>query len=144
MHRDFLNPQKVQAISSRSKAETATAAPVAQTTLGTNMILELATLDIKPGQEAAFERDFHTASKIIQASPGYLDHELQRCIEKPGRYVLLVRWENLSAHTDGFRKSAPYAEWKRLLHHYYDPFPTVEHYALVDTAAPDQSTGPAA
>jgi len=57
-----------------------------------------------------------------------------RCLERPGRYLLLVRWRSLEDHTEGFRKSAPYLEWKRLLHHFYDPFPTVEHYELVDTA----------
>ena len=95
------------------------------------MILEVAILDIKPSQEAAFERDFAIASTYIRSSAGYLSHELQRCLEKPNRYLLLARWETLDAHTEGFRKSSAYLEWKRLLHHYYDPFPTVEHYAKV-------------
>ncbi len=95
------------------------------------MILELATLDVKPGQETAFERDFVTASALISSIDGYLSHELQRCVERPGRYLLLARWRTLEAHTEGFRKSPHYAEWKKLLHHYYDPFPTVEHYTVV-------------
>ena len=95
------------------------------------MILESAILDVKPGQEAAFERDFVTASVYISSIDGYLSHELQRCLEKPGRYLLLARWRTLAAHTEGFRQSPQYLEWKRLLHHYYDPFPTVEHFALV-------------
>jgi heme-degrading monooxygenase HmoA len=99
------------------------------------MILEVATLDVKPGLTAAFERDFSVAQSIISAAPGYRSHELQRCLEKANRYVLLVRWENLEAHTEGFRKSAGYQEWKRLLHHYYDPFPTVEHYSRVEGLA---------
>jgi heme-degrading monooxygenase HmoA len=95
------------------------------------MILEVAILDVKPGQEAAFERDFATASQYISRTPGYLAHELQHCLEQPSRYLLLARWETLEAHTEGFRKSPQYAEWKKLLHHYYDPFPTVEHYRTV-------------
>ncbi len=95
------------------------------------MILEVAILDVRPGQEAAFERDFAAASACIRSSDGYLAHELQRCLEKPRRYLLLARWRTLEAHTEGFRKSPQYLEWKRLLHHYYDPFPTVEHYSLV-------------
>jgi len=106
------------------------------------MVLELATLDIKPGQEAEFERDFAVAAKIIRASAGYIEHELQRCMEKRNRYILLVRWESLVAHTDGFRKSASYSEWKRLLHHYYDPFPTVEHYIIVSGSIPNRSSEP--
>jgi heme-degrading monooxygenase HmoA len=92
------------------------------------MILESAVLDVKPGQDRAFEAAFAEAQRIISASPGYVSHELQRCIEKPNRYLLLVRWRTLQHHTEGFRKSPPYQEWKRLLHHFYDPFPTVEHY----------------
>lgn len=92
------------------------------------MILESAILDVKPGQGPAFEAAFAQAQRIISASPGYLSHELQRCIEKPDRYLLLVHWRTLEDHTVGFRQSAPYQEWKALLHHFYDPFPTVEHY----------------
>jgi len=99
------------------------------------MILESAILDVTPGLGAAFEAAFAGAQRIISASPGYISHELQRCIEKPDRYLLLVRWRTLEDHTVGFRQSAPYQEWKALLHHFYDPFPTVEHYQ----ALPEQS-----
>jgi heme-degrading monooxygenase HmoA len=92
------------------------------------VILESAILDVKPGETAKFEVAFATAQVIISASPGYLGHELLRCVENPHRYLLLVRWHSLEDHTVGFRQSAPYQEWKRLLHHFYDPFPTVEHY----------------
>lgn len=95
------------------------------------MILEVAVLDVKPNQEAAFERDFVEASTYISSIAGYISHELQRCVEKKSRYILLVRWETLEAHTEGFRRSPQYSEWRKLLHHYYDPFPTVEHYSLV-------------
>lgn len=99
------------------------------------MILESAVLDVKPDQTRQFEAAFSEAQRIISASPGYLSHELQRCIEKPNRYLLLVRWRTLRDHTEGFRKSAPYQEWKRLLHHFYDPFPVVEHYEALTSAA---------
>ncbi|HYD58486.1 MAG TPA: antibiotic biosynthesis monooxygenase [Burkholderiales bacterium] len=97
------------------------------------MILESAVLDVKPGMAPAFEAAFREAQGIIAASPGYLSHELKRCIENRNRYLLLVRWGTLEDHTEGFRKSAPYQEWKRLLHHFYDPFPTVEHYEDVSS-----------
>ena len=95
------------------------------------MILEVAVLDVRPGQEASFQTSFEEAQKIISSMPGYIAHELNRCMEKPSRYLLLVRWETLSDHTEGFRGSPQYQEWKRLLHHYYDPFPEVEHYESV-------------
>ena len=95
------------------------------------MILEVATLDVRPGQVAAFEAAFREASAIISSMPGYLSHELQRCLEKPNRYVLLGNWQTLEDHTIGFRQSSEYQRWKTLLHHFYDPFPTVEHYERV-------------
>lgn len=94
-------------------------------------MLELAILNIIPGQEAEFEKAFREASKIISSMPGYIDHQLQRCVEKQNQYVLLVNWETLEAHTVGFRTSPQYQEWKKLLHHFYAPFPTVEHYEMV-------------
>jgi heme-degrading monooxygenase HmoA len=92
------------------------------------MILEVAILDVIPGRELDFERSFSEAQKIISSMPGYLGHELKRSIEKPSRYILLVNWESLEDHTVGFRGSPQYQEWRGLLHHYYDPFPEVDHY----------------
>ncbi len=60
-----------------------------------------------------------------------MSHQLKRCIENTNQFILLVEWEKLTDHTEGFRKSDEYQEWKRLLHHFYNPFPTVEHYADV-------------
>lgn len=93
-----------------------------------NPILEVAVLDVKPGMTAEFEAAFCIASKIIAGRSGYISHELQRCIEKANRYILLVRWQTLEDHTIGFRQSPEYQEWRLLLHHFYEPFPTVEHY----------------
>ncbi|MBE9094215.1 antibiotic biosynthesis monooxygenase [Tychonema sp. LEGE 07203] len=95
------------------------------------MILEVAILDIKPEMAGEFEIAFKTASAIIGSMPGYVSHELQRCIEIRNRYILLVRWKSLKDHTVGFRESPEYQKWRSLLHHFYDPFPTVEHYEVV-------------
>jgi heme-degrading monooxygenase HmoA len=95
------------------------------------MILEVAMLQVKPGQETAFEKDFATAGQFISAIKGYVRHSLRKCLEQEHKYILLVDWEQLEDHTIGFRESAQYLEWKRLLHHYYEPFPTVEHYEML-------------
>ena len=97
------------------------------------MILEVAILQLRSGQEPGFEAAFREAQSIIASMPGYLSHELQRCIEQPSKYILLVRWETVAHHEIGFRTSPQYQEWKRLLHHFYDPFPSVQHYALVES-----------
>ena len=92
------------------------------------MILEVAILDVCLGQEADFELAFGKASAIISSMTGYVSHQLRRCLERQNRYLLLVNWEKLEDHTIGFRRSPEYQDWKNLLHHFYDPFPTVEHY----------------
>lgn len=92
------------------------------------MILEMAVLQVKPGRAAEFLDAFRTAEPIIAASAGYLSHELHRCVEDPDQFLLLVRWRTLEDHTRGFRGSPDYQRWKALLHHFYDPFPTVLHY----------------
>jgi Uncharacterized enzyme involved in biosynthesis of extracellular polysaccharides len=92
------------------------------------MILEVAMLQVKPGLTNDFEHNFMKASSLISKMKGYMNHELQKCIEDRNKYILLVRWETLEDHTIGFRGSEEYKEWKRLLHHFYDPFPTVEHF----------------
>lgn len=97
------------------------------------MILEVAILNVKPGQTAEFEQAFARAEAIIATQAGYLSHELQRCLEVDNRYLLLVKWETLEDHTQGFRGSTDYQQWRDLLHHFYEPFPEVEHYRLLDS-----------
>ena len=95
------------------------------------MILEVAILNVKGGQEKQFEIDFAIAGQFISSIKGYVKHSLRKCVEQQNKYILLVDWENLEDHTIRFRQSAEYLEWKNILHHYYDPFPTVEHYETV-------------
>jgi len=92
------------------------------------MILEVAILNVIPGREDEFLKAFSDAKEIIAKMAGYVSHQLKRCIENTSQFILLVEWEKLTDHTVGFRGSKEYQEWKRLLHHFYDPFPVVEHY----------------
>lgn len=85
-------------------------------------------LYIKTGEEDNFERAFKQASAIISSMDGYLSHQLCKCLEVKGKYLLLVKWKTLEAHTVGFRESPKYQQWKTLLHNFYDPFPVVEHF----------------
>jgi len=99
------------------------------------MVLEVAILDVRAGGSGAFEVAFREAQAILAAHPGYRRHALRRCLETPDRYLLLVWWESLESHTEGFRRSAAYERWRALLHPFYEPFPTVEHYVAVPGAA---------
>jgi heme-degrading monooxygenase HmoA len=104
------------------------------------MITEHALLPVRPGQEQDFEAAFGQARHIIAAMPGFISLSLSRSIESPGTYLLLVEWETLEDHTEGFRGSAEYQQWRALLHRFYEPFPVVEHYSLVTSARPAGST----
>ena len=101
------------------------------------MILEHALLPVRPGLEPAFEAAFAEARPLIEATPGFGGLRLARSAESPSTYLLVVEWESVEAHTVGFRTSDRYARWRELLHHFYDPFPTVEHFAtVVETSRP--------
>ena len=91
-------------------------------------VLEVAVLDVRAGQGAAFREAFARARSIIEAAEGFGGLELRACVESQDRFLLLVWWDSVESHEAGFRGSDAYQEWKRLLHHFYDPMPTVEHY----------------
>ena len=92
------------------------------------MITEIALLHIKQGESKAFESEFKKAQALISSMNGYISHELLACIEESNKYLLMVKWNKIEDHVTGFRNSNEYKEWKQLLHHFYEPFPTVEHY----------------
>jgi heme-degrading monooxygenase HmoA len=98
------------------------------------MILEHALLPVLDGREQEFEEAMSRAKQFIAGAPGFRGMTVSRCVERPNVYLLLVRWERLEDHTEGFRTSAAYRSWKQLLHHFYDPFPTVEHFVTVEEA----------
>ena len=98
------------------------------------MITEHALLPVIPGQEEHFEAAFQQARSIIASMPGFVSLSLSRSIESPGTYLLLVEWDKLEDHTMGFRGSPEYQQWRSLLHHFYEPFPVVEHFSLVTPA----------
>ena len=95
------------------------------------MILEVAILNVKANKTKSFEQDFKKASEYISQIEGYKGHTLKKCVEQKNKYILLVDWETIEDHEVGFRTSQQYKHWKTLLHHYYEPFPEVEHYETV-------------
>ena len=92
------------------------------------MILEQAILDVAPERASAYEAALRQALPLISATPGFLGLEVRACLETPGRYLLLVRWEKLEDHTIGFRQSNRYQWWRALLHGFYHPMPQVQHF----------------
>jgi heme-degrading monooxygenase HmoA len=98
------------------------------------VITEHALLEVTPGQEETFVAAMGSAKRHIAGSPGFVSLRVERCLERPHCFLLLVEWEHLEDHTEGFRGSAAYEEWRSALHHFYDPFPVVEHFEPVVTA----------
>jgi heme-degrading monooxygenase HmoA len=103
------------------------------------VILEHALLTVDSGRRPDFEAAFAQAKGLIAAMPGFRRLSLSRCLERDDRYLLLVEWDRLEDHTVGFRGSADYQQWRALLHHFYDPFPVVEHYTIVLEADPQEA-----
>jgi heme-degrading monooxygenase HmoA len=96
------------------------------------MILEHAILPVRSGSEVEFEAAFERARSLISGQPGFESLSLSRSKESPSQYLLLVKWGSMEDHTEGFRKSPEYETWRTLLHHFYDPFPVVEHFTEVN------------
>jgi heme-degrading monooxygenase HmoA len=95
------------------------------------MILEIATIDVIPGQEGGYQAAFKKAAKIIAKKKGYISHELQRCIEDPSRFLVMIQWETLEDHTIGFRESPEFKEWRALIGPFFNSPPDVKHYEIV-------------
>jgi heme-degrading monooxygenase HmoA len=97
------------------------------------VITEHAVLEVIAGREDAFIAAMERAKALIAASPGFRSLRVERCVERPSCFLLLVQWDRLEDHTEGFRGSPAYEEWRAALHHFYDPFPVVEHFESVVT-----------
>jgi len=91
-------------------------------------VVEAVLLPVRAGQHEQFEEAFAQAEPLIARAPGYRGHELRRSIDRPSTYLLIVGWDTVDDHETGFRGSEDYIEWSRLLHRFYDPFPSVHHY----------------
>jgi quinol monooxygenase YgiN len=95
------------------------------------MITEIAQIDVKPGMEAEFETAVKNTAPVFQRAKGCRGMELQRSIEKPGRYRLFVKWETVEHHTVDFRGSPDFREWRKLVGHCFAAPPEVEHVTQV-------------
>ncbi len=96
------------------------------------MILEVADIRIRPGQQAQFEEAAHRGlSTVIAKARGFRGYKVQHSIESADRYLLLLEWETLEDHTVGFRGSPAMAEWRGLVAAFFAQPPFTEHFKLV-------------
>jgi heme-degrading monooxygenase HmoA len=92
------------------------------------MVLEYALLHARCGEERAFEESLAKAKPLISVSPGFISMEVRPALEKTGTYLLLVQWSSVDDHKVGFRTSERYQAWRELLHHFYEPMPSVMYF----------------
>ena len=95
------------------------------------MILEIATIDVIPGQEESYLAAFNQAKEILTTKKGFISHKLQRCIEDPSRFLVMIKWETLEDHTVGFRESPEFKLWRELIGPFFNCPPEVKHFELV-------------
>lgn len=96
------------------------------------MILEHADIRIDPSQAAAFEAAIvRGVTTVIAKAKGFQGYQVQRSVESPGRYLLMIRWATLQDHTEGFRGSPAFAEWRAIVGGFFAQAPVVEHLQLV-------------
>jgi heme-degrading monooxygenase HmoA len=92
------------------------------------MVLEQALLHVRCGEERAFEESLAKARPLISVSPGFIGMEVRPALEKTGTYLLLVQWSSVDDHKVGFRTSERYQAWRELLHHFYEPMPSIMYF----------------
>lgn len=96
------------------------------------MILELADIRIKSGQQAAFDEAIERGLKtVISHAKGFQGFKVNKGIESPERYILQIFWATLEDHTVGFRESAAFTEWRTIVGPFFAAPPNVEHFDLV-------------
>jgi heme-degrading monooxygenase HmoA len=100
------------------------------------MILELADLRIRPGGQADFDRAIQRGlTEVVSTVPGYRGHEVHKGIESPERYLLMIYWDSVEAHTEGFRQSQAFTDWRAIVGPHFAEAPKVDHYTLLTRSA---------
>ena len=94
------------------------------------MVLEQVHITVAPERVSDYQQAFEQARPQVQCQPGCKSCQLLPALDHPGQFLLLIEWETKEHHTEGFRKSPAYQEWSRLLHPFYDTFPTVNYYLI--------------
>lgn len=100
------------------------------------MILELADIRIRAGEQAAFDAAIQRGvNDVISKAKGFRGFRVSKGIESPERYILMIHWETLENHTVDFRESPAFAEWRGIVGPFFAAPPTVEHFTLLAASA---------
>lgn len=100
------------------------------------MILEIADIRIAPGKQAEFDAAIqHGVAGVASKAKGFRGFKVQKGIESPERYVLMIWWETLEDHTVGFREGPLFAQWRAIVGPFFAAPPVVEHFSLLAESA---------
>lgn len=100
------------------------------------MILELADIRIPPGKQAEFDAAIQNGVEtVISQAKGFRGFKVNKGIESPERYILMIYWETLEDHTVAFRGGPLFAQWRAIVGPFFAVPPTVEHFTLVAKSA---------
>ena len=100
------------------------------------MVLEIADFAVLPGTEEEFAAAVQEGVRYVSDTPGFRNARLTRGVESPSRFVLLIEWDSLEAHTVGFRESENYTRWRALITPFFDGAPRVEHFNEINITNP--------
>ncbi|HTR05088.1 MAG TPA: antibiotic biosynthesis monooxygenase [Paraburkholderia sp.] len=95
------------------------------------MVYEMAHITVSAGKNAQFEAGVKEALPLFHRARGCRGVELQRSVEEPNQYVLVVQWDTVEDHMVHFRESADFEEWRRLVGPYFEKPPAVGHTQVV-------------
>jgi len=95
------------------------------------MVLEVALINVIAGQEDEFAQAYLQARQTLATTPGCLSVRMTRGVESPNRFVLLVEWASIEAHTQNFRETERFGTWRGLIGPFFDGAPNVEHFTDV-------------
>jgi heme-degrading monooxygenase HmoA len=93
-----------------------------------SMVLEVALIDVRAGDEEAFASAYGKAHETLAGTPGCRGVRMTRGIESPSRFVLLVEWDSVEAHLENFRGTERFTTWRGLIGPYFAQPPVVEHF----------------
>jgi heme-degrading monooxygenase HmoA len=96
------------------------------------MVLEVAEIEVKPGEETAFTAAYRSARQLVASSPGLRSMRMTQGVESPTRFVLLIEWDSIEAHEQGFRETDRFPKWREAIGPFFAGPPRVEHYVDVD------------
>ena len=100
------------------------------------MILEIADIRITPGKSSEFDAAIqHGIATVASKAKGFRGFKVNRGVESPDRYILMIYWDTLENHTVDFRQGPLFPQWRAIVGPFFASPPSVEHFELVAKSA---------